>query len=342
MASYHFTAKIIGRSAGRSAVAAAAYRSGQKLERIETGETHDYTRKSGIVSTEILAPDGAPEWVRDRSQLWNRVEAKESRSNSQLAREFELALPHELSPAEAQALVREWAQENLVDKGMVVDLAIHDPEPVPGRSRNRHVHLMTTTRGLDPSTADGWAKNKDRSWNSDDQLLAWRESWAVAQNRALERAGSKARVDHRSLEAQAEAARAEGRELAATRLDRPPEPRLGVAATAIEKRAARALGQDYRPVTERGQMLAQFRSLRSGLVRAVIDLGREARDLMKLAKRLGLPAREPVPVASPLAPDPARVQERREQLLGLAPRPRPRSRPEPERDRGRDDFDFGR
>lgn len=337
MASYHFTAKIIGRSAGRSAVAAAAYRSGHRLERVETGETHDYTRKGGIVSTMILAPDGAPEWVRDRSQLWNRVEAKESRSNSQLAREFELALPHELSPAEAQELVREWAQENLVDKGMVVDLAFHNPEPVPGRSWNMHVHLMMTTRGLDPSTPDGWSKNKDRSWNTDEQLVAWRESWAVAQNRALERVGSKARVDHRSLEAQAEAARAEGREFAAMRLDRPPEPRLGVAATAIEKRAARVLGQDYRPVTERGQMLAQFRSLRSSLVRAVVDFSRETRELFKLAKRFGLPAREPAPVA----PAP-RVRELRERLLGIAPRPSPRLSPERDRGRDRDDFDFGR
>lgn len=339
MASYHFAAKIIGRSEGRSAIAAAAYRSGQKLDRVETGETHDYTRKGGVLSAEILAPDGAPEWVRDRSQLWNRVEEKEKRSNSQLAREFELALPHELSPAEAQALVREWAQENLVDKGMVVDVAIHNPQPVPGRSWNMHAHLMLTTRRLDPNQPDGWAKTKERSWNSDEQLIAWRESWAMAQNRALERVGSKDRVDHRTLKAQADEARAEGRELAAMRLDRPPEPRLGLAATAIEKRAARILGDDYEPVTDRGQVLAQFRDLRSDLLRAVRGFRRQTRELFQLAKQLAMPAREPEQVPALNV-----AQELRAQILGSVSRD-PfglDQEQDQDRDRGRDDFEFGR
>lgn len=285
MASYHFSAKIIGRSEGRSAVAAAAYRSGSRIERAETGDCPDYRRKGGIVSAEILAPDDAPAWASDRAQLWNRVEAKESRSNSQLAREFELALPHELSPAEARDLVTAWARDELVSRGMIVDLCIHDPEPVPGSNRNLHAHLMMTMRKLDPGTADGWAKGKARDWNSPDLLVSWRESWAAAQNRALERVSAKVRVHAGTLERQAAEARAAGNQLVAMILDRPPEPRLGVAAGAIEKRAARHRGPAYKPVTDRGRDLAQARSLRASLFQAVFELYREARRVFVLVKQ---------------------------------------------------------
>lgn len=294
MASYHLEAQMIGRSAGRSAVAASAYRGGHAILRAETGETHDYRRKRGIVSSEILTPPDAPEWSRDPETLWNAVEAKETRKNSQLCREIKVALPHELTEEQARQLVTTWAREAFVAEGMAVELSIHDPVPEPGRSRNLHAHLMLTTRRFDLAQPDGWAKTKERGWNSEEKLIAWRESWAVAQNRALEHVGSMARVDHRSLEAQAAEARAEGREFDALALDRPPEPRLGVAATAIEKRAARCQGPFYEPVTDRGRDLAQARSLRAALIESVVELYREARRAVAVARRMlpPLPASE--------------------------------------------------
>lgn len=296
MASYHLEAQMIGRSAGRSAVAASAYRGGHAILRAETGETHDYRRKRGIVSSEVIAPPDAPEWARDPQTLWNAVEAKETRKNSQLCREIKVALPHELTEEQARQLVTSWAREAFVAEGMAVEISIHDPVPEPGRSRNLHAHLMLTTRRFDPEQPDGWAKTKERAWNSEEQLVSWRESWAQSQNRAFERVGSTARVDHRTLETQAAEARAEGRELAALILDRPPEPHLGLVAGAIEKRAARRQGPFYEPVTDRGRDLAQARSLRASLFRAVLELRREARRVFDLVKQRPAPA----PEASPL------------------------------------------
>lgn len=263
MASYHLSVKLIGRSDGRSVVAAAAYRSGSRIERAETGDCPDYTRKGGVVSADLLTPYDAPEWARDRAQLWNAVEGVETRKNSQLAREFELALPNELTEAEARNLVLSWAQNELVSRGMAVDVCIHDPEPAPGGSRNRHAHVLCTTRRFD---GDGWAKGKARDWNDKALLQHWRESWADAQNVALERAGCADRVDHRSLEEQRQAALDAGDMARADILDRPPEPVLGVAASAQEKRAqiaADRCGEEYRPVTARGRALERSRRLRA-------------------------------------------------------------------------------
>lgn len=269
MASYHLSAKIIGRSDGRSVVAAAAYRSGSMIERAETGDTQDYRRKGGVVSADLLTPDHAPVWARDRSQLWNGVEAVETRKNSQLAREFELALPNELSASQARVLVIGWARRELVSRGMVADVCVHDPEPVPGKGRNRHAHVLCTVRGFD---GDGWARTKDRTWNDKALLEHWRESWAEAQNAALQAAGCVDRVDHRSLADQRQAALDAGDLVEAEALDRPPEPRLGVAASAIEDRARREadrLREEYQPVTSRGRALQDARTLRGVLLTAV-------------------------------------------------------------------------
>jgi hypothetical protein len=302
MASYHLSAKIIGRSDGRSVVAAAAYRSGARIERVETGDCPDYTRKGGVVSADLLTPDGAPEWAQNRAQLWNAVEAVETRKNSQLAREIELALPNELSDAEARCLALTWAQDELVSRGMVADVCIHDPEPVPGGSRNRHAHILCTVRGLD---GDQWAKTKDRSWNDKALLKHWRESWSQAQNAALEVAGCTDRVDHRSLEDQREAALAVGdADLAAT-LDRPPEPVLGISAGAIEKREAQVahrFGYEYRPVTERGRAVAASRSMRDALHRAYGWIRDIARDVIA-STQINDPFEEHIP-SDDMSPSP--------------------------------------
>ena len=293
MASYHLEAQIIGRKDGRSAVAASAYRSGRKLHREETDETFDYTRKSGITFTTILAPENAPSFALDRQNLWNAVEAKEKRKNSQLCREIKVAIPHELDAKQGRQLVLSWATAQFVEQGMVVDVALHDPEPGQFGNRNYHAHLMLTTREFDSSTSDGWAKTKNRDWNERELHQRWRESWAEAQNKALEAAGSSERVDHRTLEAQREDALAEGRELDAFILDRPPEPRLGVAATAMEKRAKRKAareGYEYEPVTQRGAALQESRSLRSRLFAAASSFVSAAKDVAEATRAVAAAA----------------------------------------------------
>ena len=118
MAIYHLRASMISRSAGRSATGAAAYRAGELIHDARTGLDFDYRARSGVTHVEILAPDHAPEWVHDRSELWNRVEAAETRKNSQLAREIRVALPAELSHAQRVALVRDFCQRSFVDRAL--------------------------------------------------------------------------------------------------------------------------------------------------------------------------------------------------------------------------------
>lgn len=195
MAIYHASAKIVKRSSGRSSVAAAAYRSGEELTDERTGVVSDYTRKSDVVHSRIIAPIGAPDWATDREQLWNRVEASEKRKDAQLAREFEVALPRELNREQQVALTERYARDNFVRKGMIADVCIHDKD-----GSNPHAHILLTMRDIE---GDEFGK-KNRTWNSKSQLQTWRENWEKSANKALENAGSDERIDHRSLEAQGE------------------------------------------------------------------------------------------------------------------------------------------
>ncbi|MCF7778981.1 MobA/MobL protein, partial [Sulfitobacter sp. M220] len=145
MAIYHLRATMISRSQGRSATAAAAYRVAERIEDRRTGLTFDYAARGGVDHTEILAPDHAPDWVRDRSELWNRVEEAETRKNSQVAREVRVALPAELTHAQRLELVREFVRSQFVDRGMVADIALHAPGRI-GDERNHHAHILLTTR----------------------------------------------------------------------------------------------------------------------------------------------------------------------------------------------------
>ena len=236
---------MISRSQGRSATAAIAYRVAERIEDRRTGLVFDYAAKSGVDHTEILAPDHAPDWVRDRSELWNRVEESETRKNSQVAREVRVALPAELTHDERVALVRDFAQAQFVDRGMVADIALHAPGR-EGDERNHHAHILLTTREID---AEGFT-TKNRDWNAVEVLEGWREAWARDSNAALERAGIEDRVDHRTLVAQrdealelASAARErgdEGAELVQTvraiELDRPPLPQLSPGAWQMKER----------------------------------------------------------------------------------------------------------
>jgi hypothetical protein len=191
VAIYHFSAQIISRRTGRSSTAAAAYRAGEIVLDENTGEIHDYTRKRGVIRTEILAPRGSPSWVFDRSQLWSRVELGENRRDSQVCREIEISIPHELTILQGQLLMIGFVQSQFVAKGMVADVAFHRPS---GDERNFHAHVMLTMRKVQ---GEGFAK-KERDWNSNALLEQWREQWALHANRALEQAGHAARIDHRS------------------------------------------------------------------------------------------------------------------------------------------------
>jgi Ti-type conjugative transfer relaxase TraA len=189
VAIYHLSAKIVQRSSGQSAVAAAAYRSGSLLYEDATGITHDYTRKRGVAHSEILAPAGAPSWVFDRQSLWNTAEAAERRKDAQVAREIEVGLPIELSSTENIALLRDFAQREFVRKGMVADIGMHLDNP-----HNPHAHILLTTRDL---TATGFGP-KNRTWNAKSELLEWRRGWAEVTNEHLIEAGLGVRIDHRS------------------------------------------------------------------------------------------------------------------------------------------------
>jgi len=190
MASYHLSIKHISRSSGRSAVAAAAYRSRGKLYDEQQGLEFDYSRKKDLAHAEILLPENAPERLKNRQTLWNEVEASEKRKDARLAREVEVALPKELSLAEQIELVKEYTQNQFVDKGMIADICVHESE------KNPHAHIMLTLRVVDMSVFG----KKERSWNDKTNIYAWREEWAVIQNRKLLEAGHDIQVDYRSYE----------------------------------------------------------------------------------------------------------------------------------------------
>jgi ATP-dependent exoDNAse (exonuclease V) alpha subunit len=243
LAIYHLRLKVHSRSLGRaareggatrrSAVAAAAYRSGQRLYDDSQGKWFAFD-KPDVVHSEILAPGSdAPTWVFDRQILWNVVEKAEKRADAQLCREIELTLPRELTPDQRIDLVREFVVEQFVSKGMLADINIHAPDAADGREQP-HAHVLLTLRRLDPTTPTGFAATKERDWNEPENIArlvaearkrfndtelpedraaldaaealrnvnVWRREWSTHSNRALAAAGSEARIDHRTLEAQ--------------------------------------------------------------------------------------------------------------------------------------------
>ena len=201
MALYHFSVKAISRADGRSVVACAAYRSGEKLTCEYYGKEQDYTRKTGVEFTNIYAPENTKSVLLDRNQLWNSVEKVERKKNALLAREFEIAFPSELNAQQRKKMLDELCQ-NLVKKhGVIVDAAIHAPHKDGGSDeRNYHAHIMFTTRAIDPHTGEFSAKKyRDFSRDSGTKTVChWRESFVDLTNRHLEKAGYDVRVDHRS------------------------------------------------------------------------------------------------------------------------------------------------
>jgi len=231
MAIYHCSIKIISRGKGKSAVAAAAYRAGEKITNNYDGITHDYTRKSGVVHTEILLPDHAPKEYIRRAVLWNAVEQIEKAKNSQLAREIELALPIELTHEQNILLVRNYVNQHFVSAGMCADVCLHDTN-----GGNPHAHILLTMRPIEQNGTWGAKARKvdgrkisTMDWNSPTKAEQWRAGWARTCNDFFERQSMAERVDHRSYERQ--------------NIEQIPTVHLGVAATQMERKGI---------VTERG------------------------------------------------------------------------------------------
>ncbi|HUO12274.1 MAG TPA: MobQ family relaxase, partial [Caulobacteraceae bacterium] len=206
MAIYHLAMKPIGRSGGRSAVAAAAYRASQKLTNERDGLTHDFTHRRGVEHTEIVLPEGVEAgWAKDRSRLWNAAEAAEKRKDARVAREIEVALPHELTADQRLELTREFAHELADRYGVAVDFAIHSPHGDTD-VRNHHAHIMLTTRKVEPGglgeKTNLELENKKLAAlglpTSHDQLRDIRLDWEDRANRHLALAGHDIRIDHRS------------------------------------------------------------------------------------------------------------------------------------------------
>jgi len=261
VAIYHLSVKTISRSAGRSATAAAAYRAGDKITDERTGEIHDYTRKGGVESTDIILPSNAPEWAADRSALWNAAEQSEKRRNSTVAREFEIALPSELDAEERRRLAVDFARE-LVDRhGLAADVAIHAPNK-HGDEKNHHAHILVSTRRL---TADGFTeKTRELDDRKTGEVERWRERFAELQNERLEQNGNAERVDHRSLKAQG--------------IDREPTRHLGPSATGYERRTGEQSRKRFdfeKEVLERLSRAKEIGEIERGigaLERSIIDL----------------------------------------------------------------------
>src|SRR3954467_2722146 len=197
VAIYHFSAKVIGRSHGRSAIAAAAYRSASVLADEREARTHDFSHKTDVVHSEILLPEGAPARWADRAVLWNAVEASEKRKDAQLAREVEFALPREVSREEGVVLARDFVQRTFVSRGMVADLNVHWPVDAQGGAKP-HAHVMLTLREAGP---EGFGL-KVSAWNRGAELQGWREAWAQSANERLATLGHEVRIDHRSFKDQ--------------------------------------------------------------------------------------------------------------------------------------------
>ena len=271
VAIFYMDVNIIGRSSGRSAVGASAYRAGEKLRsnavksaaygsgsKLRNGEIiHDYTKKKGVMHSEIILPDNAPPEYADRETLWNAVEKSEKRKDAQLAREIILALPREFDLSEHIEVTRRYVKENFVNKGMIADFAIHDT-----KSANPHAHIMLTTRNV---SHDGFGlKNTD--WNKKTNLLEWRGAWTHTINTIFERKGLDTRIDHRSYREQG--------------IDREPMIHLGHKAAALERQGVKTeKGNHNREVTQRNETRTALNSALGRLLMGQYTTLKEAKNV---------------------------------------------------------------
>jgi hypothetical protein len=241
IAIYHFSVQTISRGNGRSAVACAAYRCGETLYDHRQQKVYQFSKRPIQPQCTILAPSYAPKWIYGRERLWNEVESSEKRVNSRLAREINISLPRELLPDQQKELALTYVQELFVKQGMVADIAIHRDN-----SHNPHFHVMLTTREI---SHEGFT-HKNRHWDKKETLEKWREQWAQSMNKALERAGFKERVDHRSFEKQG--------------IPRLPTIYLRLfdqKREESEMKKAKKEGREYQPITKYGKINAQIKRI---------------------------------------------------------------------------------
>ena len=271
MSIFHLSVKPISRATGRSATAAAAYRAGAEIVDHRTGEVHDYTRKGDIEHSEILVPPGSPAWGQDRSALWNAAEAAENRKDARVARDYEVAIPKELTREQGIALVRDFSQ-GLVDRyGVAVDFNVHRDQLKNWDGSEKgyqayHAHILTSTRKLgrdgfgakaDPELSDTKRKSLGLD-NGASEIGKVRERWEIAANRHLEQASQSQRIDRRSLEAQG--------------IDREPTVHLGPIATDLERRGIRSdLGEINRRIEAAWFKGIEERKERAGIERSMLD-----------------------------------------------------------------------
>ena len=309
MAIYHLSTKPISRSSGRTATASIAYRAGIEIKDDRTGKTHDYTRRGGVLGTQLHTPNNIP---ISRAELWNLAETTETRKNSRTAREIVVNLPHELPPADRNQLVNDFAK-SLADKyGVAVDVALHSPDK-EGDNRNYHAHIMLTTRKLERLESGRIALTdkaqlemsntqlKDKGLPSaKDELKAVRKQWADMTNKRLERAGLEQRIDHRSH--------------ADRGLEQLPTKKLGWEATALERKGIATETGDYnRAVKAFNQTINQVKAIDKDIEQAQ-ELQRQRKEAVrqfKLEARKHALEREIPPKATQQTPPP--VKERTEQ-----------------------------
>ena len=281
-----------------SAVGASAYRSGEILKNEYDGITHDFTRKRGIVHTEVLLPPHALPDFTDRSTLWNAVEKIEKSKNSQLAREIEVALPVELDREKQIQLVREYVQENFVSVGMCADIAVHDK-----KTGNPHAHIMLTMRPLEQSGEWGAKSKKEyildkngqriklkngsfktrkvdlTDWNDKDKAEVWRQAWADVTNKYLAEQNIPQRIDHRSYERQG--------------IEQIPTVHMGVAATQMERKGiVTEKGEKNRLIREQNRLLKEVR-------RRIAELGKWVKEKSAQKDNQSINPFHSVPIQSP-------------------------------------------
>lgn len=280
MAIYHLSVKSISRSAGRSVVAAAAYRAGQELTDERQGLTHNYTRKQGVEDAFIVAPNGV-DWALDRNVLWNMAETAEKRKDAKTGREYVLALPAELDADTRKELARDFARELVKRYGVIADVAIHEPGR-DGDNRNHHAHVLTTTRTARKDGLGAKTRVLDVASTASAEIEHMRGVWAHQVNIALERHQVEQRVDHRSFKRQGK--------------EQEPTQHMGVSATAMERQAAREI-PDREPVTDLGKQNAKIRernqvleTARKAMEKAhemFSGLEKRARLAVSLARKIG-------------------------------------------------------
>lgn len=304
MAIYHLSLKTFSRSNGQSATAAVAYRAGAKIRCDHERRDHDYSKKRDVIHSEIFLPPNAPSWATDRQQLWNEVERAEKRKNSTVAREFEVALPNELNKEQRIALVQDFAKKIVARHGCAVDAHLHDDKGSYKSKENQHAHIMLSTRRLEP---EGFTKKtRELDEKKSGEVVYWREQWAKTANEHLREYGIE--IDHRSLKDQG--------------LEREPTIKMGVAASALERKGVKTdRGDINREVAKYNKVLETNSNEKiNGILSKQLKQATELHNKLQFIKRrlpevkrdiaekqpklyqalddLGIPTAEPEPIRS--------------------------------------------